>query len=50
MNEANRAVREAARDLVVEILGALGVQPQRMMMHAVLDLFSVTRDVRNDQG
>jgi hypothetical protein len=30
MNEANRAVREAARDLVVEILGALGVQPQAM--------------------
>jgi hypothetical protein len=30
MNEANRAVREAARDLAVEILGALGVQPQDM--------------------
>lgn len=30
MNEANEAVREAARDLVVEILGALGVQPQEM--------------------
>jgi hypothetical protein len=30
MNEANRAVREAARDLAVEILDALGVQPQAM--------------------
>jgi len=30
MNEANNAVREAARDLVVEILRALGVQPQEM--------------------
>ena len=30
MNEANRAVREAARAVVVEILGALGVQPQEM--------------------
>lgn len=30
MNEANEAVREAARKLVVEILGALGVQPQEM--------------------
>jgi hypothetical protein len=25
MNEANREVREAARDLVVEILGAIGI-------------------------
>jgi hypothetical protein len=33
MNEANRAVREAARDVVVEILGALGVQPQAMDSH-----------------
>ena len=30
MNEANRAVREAARELAVEILGARGVQPQEM--------------------
>jgi hypothetical protein len=28
MNEANEAVREAARDLVVEILGALGIKSQ----------------------
>ncbi len=28
MNESNRAVREAARDVVVEILDALGVQSQ----------------------
>jgi hypothetical protein len=28
MNEANRAVREAARDLAVEILNALGIKPQ----------------------
>ena len=27
------AVREAARDVVVEILGALGVQPQEMDSH-----------------
>jgi hypothetical protein len=33
MNEANRAVREAARDVVVEILGALGVQPQDIDAH-----------------
>jgi hypothetical protein len=30
MNEANNAVREAARDVVVEILGALGIKPQEM--------------------
>ena len=30
MNEANRAVREAARDLAVEILGGLGIKPQEM--------------------
>ena len=30
MNEANEAVREAARDLTVEILGALGIKPQEM--------------------
>ncbi len=30
MNESNRAVREAAHDVVVEILGALGTQPQGM--------------------
>jgi hypothetical protein len=30
MNEANSTVREAARDLAVEILGAVGVQPQGM--------------------
>jgi hypothetical protein len=30
MNEANSAVREAAKDVVVEILGALGTQPQEM--------------------
>ena len=28
MNESNSAVREAARNVVVEILDALGVQPQ----------------------
>jgi hypothetical protein len=28
MNEANRAVREAARDVTVEILGVVGIQPQ----------------------
>ena len=28
MNEANSAVRDAAHDVAVEILGALGVQPQ----------------------
>ena len=28
MNEANRAVREAARDLAVEILGVRGIKPQ----------------------
>jgi hypothetical protein len=33
MNEANSAVREAAHDLAVEILGALGVQPQAMDSH-----------------
>ena len=33
MNEVNRAVREAARDVVVEILAALGVQPQEMDSH-----------------
>jgi hypothetical protein len=33
MNEANRDVREAARNLAVEILGALGVQPQEMDSH-----------------
>ena len=30
MNEANSAVREAARDLTVEILGAIGVEPHEM--------------------
>ena len=30
MNEANRAVREASRDLAVEILSALGITPQEM--------------------
>lgn len=30
MNEANRAVREAARDVVVDILGVAGVQRQEM--------------------
>jgi hypothetical protein len=30
MNEADRAVREAARDLAVEILGAQGIKPQEM--------------------
>ena len=33
MNEANSAVREAAHDVAVEILGALGVQPQAMDSH-----------------
>jgi hypothetical protein len=30
MNESNRTVREAAHEVVVEILGALGTQPQEM--------------------
>jgi len=30
MNEANREVREAARDLTVEILGVIGITPQEM--------------------
>jgi hypothetical protein len=30
MNEANKAVRAAVHDVVVEILGVLGVQPQEM--------------------
>ena len=30
MNEAHKAVREAARDLAVEILGAIGIKPQEM--------------------
>ena len=30
MNESNRAVREAAHDVVVEILGALGTQARGM--------------------
>ena len=30
MNEANREVREAARDVAVEILRVLGIQPQDM--------------------
>ena len=30
MNDVNEAVRKAARDLVVEILGALGIKPQEM--------------------
>ena len=30
MNESNRAVREAARDLAVEILGALGIPSEEM--------------------
>ena len=30
MNESNKAVRNAARDVVVEILQALGVQPRGM--------------------
>jgi hypothetical protein len=33
MNEANSAVRNAARDLAVEILGALGIPPQEMDSH-----------------
>jgi hypothetical protein len=33
MNEADRAVREAARDLTVELLGALGVPPQEIDSH-----------------
>ncbi len=33
MNESNKAVREASRDVVVEILGALGIQPQEMDSH-----------------
>jgi hypothetical protein len=33
MNEANGAVREASKDVVVEILAALGVQPQEMDAH-----------------
>jgi len=30
MNESNKTVREAARGVAVEILGALGVEPQEM--------------------
>ncbi len=30
MNEASKKVREAARDVVAEILAALGVQPREM--------------------
>jgi hypothetical protein len=33
MNEANKAVRKAARELTVEILVALGVQQQEMDSH-----------------
>jgi hypothetical protein len=33
MNEASKKVREATRDVVVEILGALGVQPREMESH-----------------
>ena len=33
MNEANKAVREAARDVAVEILRVLGIQPQEMDSH-----------------
>lgn len=33
MNEANLAVREAAREVVVEILNALGVPPQELESH-----------------
>jgi hypothetical protein len=33
VNEARKEVREAARDVVVEILGALGVQPREMDSH-----------------
>jgi hypothetical protein len=30
MNEANETVREAARDLTVELLGALGIKPEEL--------------------
>jgi hypothetical protein len=30
MNEANKTVRDAARELTVEILSALGIKPQEM--------------------
>jgi hypothetical protein len=33
MNESNTAVREASREVVVEILGTLGIQPQEMESH-----------------
>jgi hypothetical protein len=33
MNEANKAVREASRNLAFEILGALGVKPQEMNLY-----------------
>ena len=33
MNEANSAVRKAARDVAVEILRVLGIQPQEMDSH-----------------
>ena len=33
MNESNRTVREAARDVAVEILGALGIQSPEMEAH-----------------
>jgi len=33
MNESNKAVRDASRNVVVEILGALGIQAQDMESH-----------------
>jgi hypothetical protein len=33
MYESNSTVREAAREVVVEILGALGIQAQEMESH-----------------
>jgi hypothetical protein len=33
MNESSREVREAARDVVVEMLSARGIQPQEMDSH-----------------
>ena len=33
MNVSNKAVREASKDVVVEILAALGIRPQEMESH-----------------
>ena len=33
MNEANKTVREATREVIVEILAAIGVQPEEVESH-----------------